>query len=230
MEFDNDLTERFNNLKKVKRELTKELGIISMKERHLHQFINNCAAFNGAIIFIIAELMSHKEGRKITPIIYKRFREGGCYPPAYYDSTFVGIALEEDAISFAESKSENIDLFLAQKLGYELYQIAVGEITKYRYKVDWVINNYNYSDYEKDKRMITFGFLLNNYGIRNESTATYSRYDFRDYDYVQDFIIYLFNLQVKNHGKHLTYDDMQKALNDFLELEKNVPKTKTKKN
>lgn len=44
----------------------------------------------------------------------------------------------------------------------------------------------------------------------------------------KDFINYLFGLQVQNNGKHLTYDEMQVALNDFLSKEKDKPKQKIK--
>ena len=51
---------------------------------------------------------------------------------------------------------------------------------------------------------------------------------FIDYPYINDFIKYLYILQVKNNGRHLTYEEMQEALNDFLELERNKPKQKIK--
>ena len=103
-------------------------------------------------------------------------------------------------------------------------------ITEYKYDTaGWIINYYNFCDYERDdKNFITFDFLLNNFGIRNACQAIYSRYDFYDYPYVQNFIIYLFNLQVQNQGKTLTYDEMHKALNDFLALEETKTKTKKK--
>ncbi len=48
------------------------------------------------------------------------------------------------------------------------------------------------------------------------------------YDYVNEFIDYLFELQLINDGKHLTYEEMEVALNNFLELEKDNSKTKIK--
>ena len=60
------------------------------------------------------------------------------------------------------------------------------------------------------------------------------------YPEAKDFINYLFELQIQNNGKHLTYEEMQKAMydflgkelqkamNDFLELERNKPKQKIK--
>ena len=48
------------------------------------------------------------------------------------------------------------------------------------------------------------------------------------YPEVKDFIEYLFALQVQNNGVRLNYEEMQKALNDFLELEKDKPRQKIK--
>lgn len=52
--------------------------------------------------------------------------------------------------------------------------------------------------------------------IRHESV--FDRND--KYPEAKDFINYLFELQVQNNGKHLNYAEMKRALNDFLESEK----------
>lgn len=83
---------------------------------------------------------------------------------------------------------------------------------------------------------MTFRSLRNKYDLFNEyngntiyGVPNISCYnDFVDYSYVYDFIEYLFDLQVQNNGKQLIYEEMQKALNDFLELEKGIPKQKIK--
>lgn len=46
MEFDKELTEEFNNLKKEKKELNNKLRIINIKEYSLYIFINQCAIFD----------------------------------------------------------------------------------------------------------------------------------------------------------------------------------------
>ncbi len=48
------------------------------------------------------------------------------------------------------------------------------------------------------------------------------------YQEVNTFIEYLFVRQFQNNGKRLDYYEMQKAMNDFLELEKDKPKQKIK--
>ena len=230
MEFDKDLTERFNNLKNEKKELNKKMQIIGMKEYNLYNFINRCAIFDESIIFSISDLLSYKERERFMPIIYKKIRQCGCYPPRYSEDTFIGIAPDRNITEFIMSKSENIDRFLGLGLGYEIYQRSVGEVTEYKYDdARWIIKDYNLCDYEKnDKRTISFGFLLNNFELKHSMPTSFSHYDFIDYPYVQDFIIYLFNLQVQRHGKRLTCEEMHKALNDFLVLEETKTKTKKK--
>ena len=230
MEFDEELTERFNNLKNEKKELNNKLLINSTKEYNLKHFINQCAIFDESIIFPISQLLSYKENNQFMPIIYKKIRQCGCYPPMYSEDIFIGIAPDRNITEFIMSKRENIDRFLGLGLGYEIYQRSVGEVTKYVYDdAGWIIKDYTTSDYEKnDRRTITFSFLLNNFEIEHSAPTSCSHYDFIDYPYVQDFVVYLFNLQVKHHGKRLNYEEMQKALNDFLALKETKPKIKTK--
>ena len=47
--------------------------------------------------------------------------------------------------------------------------------------------------------------------------------------YMIRFIEYLFDLRVQRNGKQLTYEEMQKAMNDFLKLEKNKQNKRLKK-
>ncbi len=230
MEFDEKITEKFDKIKSRKKALKEKLRTISIEEMKLNNFINRCAVFDGSIIFSIAQLLSYKEGKPYSPIIYKKYRKCSCYPPSYTEDTYIGMSTEENVINFIRTKSENINLFLALKLGYEMFQKSTGPITNFGYDTGgWIINYYNFCDYEKgDKRPITFGFILNNYDIRNSCPATYSRYNFEDYPYVQEFITYLFNLQAKNHGRTLKSDEIHQALNDFLALEEKKTKTKSK--
>lgn len=231
MDFDKELTEIFNNLKEEEKELNSKLLTISIKEYNLNKFINKCAIFDESIIFSISELLSYKEGKQFIPIIYKKFRQCSYYPSMYSEDIFIGIALEENVMDFVRNKSENIDRFLGLGLGYEIYQRTSGPVTKYRYgdTEKWIIKDYNLCDYEKsDKKEISFDFLLNFFDIKNQLPASLSYYDFIDYPYVRDFIIYLFNLQVQHAGKKLTYEEMHKALNDFMAVEETKPKAKIK--
>ncbi len=62
------------------------------------------------------------------------------------------------------------------------------------------------------------------YGLGSESIFIPT-----SHGYINKFMDYLFALQLSNNGKRLTYEEMQVALNDFLELEKDKPKQKIKK-
>ena len=231
MDFDKEVTEKLNNIISEKKRLQKEFRSVVIKEETLRNYINRCAIFNESILFIIAALLSYKENEQFMPIIYKKIRDCSTYPPMYSEGNYIGIASNRNITEFIMSKSENIDRFLELGLGYEIYQKSASKITKYSHDdTRWIIKDYNFCDYEKDenKRNITFGFILNHYEIRNSYPATYSHYDFKDYDYVQRFIVHLFNLQIKNSGRQLTYDQMFKALNEFIELEQNKAKPKTR--
>ena len=47
-----------------------------------------------------------------------------------------------------------------------------------------------------------------------------------DYEYIIDFITYLATLQIGKNGASLTREEMLIAVSDFLNLEKDKPKTK----
>lgn len=70
---------------------------------------------------------------------------------------------------------------------------------------------------------ITFESLLNEYDLFNThkiDTSIKCMNSFYNYSYVNEFLSTLFNLQVQRNGEHLSYEEMQKALDDFLNKEK----------
>ena len=219
------LKRELEDLKSRREYLKKELVDIDKKEEKLLDFVNRCAIFNETIIFYISQLLSYKHKKLFLPFTYKRYNGSSSMD---IETIYVGISSDENIINFMGSKSDNIDEFFKQKLGYELFLKSTDIVEHDEKNKNGIINNYQYHDGKNDRNKIIFSFLLKNYGIKNSYPVTISLYNFEDYSYVQDYISYLFDLQVQNNGKQLSDDEMFNALNDFLELEKNKPKQKIK--
>lgn len=86
---------------------------------------------------------------------------------------------------------------------------------------DASVREYNL-DNDYSKRLFTFEFLLREI---DSSAYTYPvricKSNFNEYNYVQGYIRYIFDLQIqKNDYIKLSYDEMKNAINDYLELEK----------
>ena len=232
MEFNREITEKYKSIKEKKNELENQYKAISNEEKELKDFIERCAVFDEAIVFSISQLLSYIEKRRFVPVVYKIYRESSIYPPMYTEDTYVGVAPQDNVEDFFKNESDNVDRFLELQFGYSLYQKSSNTtVSKYRYDTSGPsIGWYNYVDYERDeKKFITFNFLLRNYGLGDSKYATCSEYNFYAYDYVRDFITYIFNLQVENNGRILTYDEIHDALNKFLELEEDKIRIRTLK-
>jgi len=177
-----------------------------------------CAHFNNdAICKILADLASIYEDKNYVPV---KFRTQPKQNYKYCDDYYVIDASKRDT--------------------YKELQ----DIDTLTYEDGFVVGSslFNKSDEENNEHIIEMGFLIDrinnklnlpyDYRIIQDINKIYyyiySLTSFSGREYIKDFIIHLFDLQVENNGKQLTYEEMQVALNDFLELEKDKPKLKIK--
>ena len=162
------------------------------------------------IIQIIADLLTIKENNSFGPIIYNKGVEFNGFRK-------VAISISKD---FADKKAER---------KYAKYLKSVDPSENY---IDIYYNAMCKCGPNLEKLYyITFDKLLDKYDLFDDyalDSTILCHTDFKNYEYVNEFIEYLFDLQVQNDGRQLTYEKMQKALNDFLELEKDKPKQKIK--
>ena len=107
-----------------------------------------------------------------------------------------------------------------------------GYIVDYSIEENDVQNNLTLTlKYGKNKE-VTFTYLIQLYNIEhsfNKDEYNVSDFDFKDYEYVKEFIAFIAMLQIKNGGKHLSSDKILTAVNDFIILKKNKPKKRIKK-
>ena len=215
MNIDNDLKKSLDDITAEKRILQNQLEDLKKKQQKLYDFINKSAIFDESIVFLIAQLISFKEKEVYTPFKYKKYKFA---LKEYIEDIYIGIAPEKKVSELMKKEKvlRYIDPFFQEKLGYEIFQ----KDTNIVYNRSNNDNVTYYQEIENDRKEIAFNFLLNDYKISNSYPVATSLYNFEDYEYVQEFIRNLFNLQIQNNGKHLTYEEMFTVMNKFLEPEK----------
>lgn len=200
--------------------------VISDKKKLL-DFAVDCATFDEEVIFYIGYLMSYIEKKSYSTFIYKKaITEDIVNNHNNMEETCVGIAEDNLIYIFFDKKETDLSRWLETKQAYELLvkerKIVEGE----EKKGDRYIGLYESSDsyYQKYSGTITFGFLLSENGINSSKIVNYSRYNFYDKPYVQNFIRYLYDLQIQKEGAKLTpkeiYEAYMSYTNTLLEQEK----------
>ena len=73
--------------------------------------------------------------------------------------------------------------------------------------------------------ILTFSHLLAEYGTRDIDERVCIE-NFGDYPYIQEFISMVAAMQIEKDGKHLDKGELLMAMSDFINSEKNKPKTR----
>ena len=145
---------------------------------------------------------------------------------------YIGIAdtenIEEFKTNEKDWRNDGLDEFFQSKKGYEFIAKESEVVDGDKKNIDTIVGYYDCKDNRFNKEKVIFKFLLKEYNMENSYPVKSSKYDFDDYDYVQKYIKYLFDLQLQRDGKQLTLEEMNKALDDFLKLEETKPKSKAR--
>ncbi len=216
MNKNHSIKEQLDKLVLEREELNKELENNKKRKIELCDLINRSAIFDETIVFLIAQLMSYKEKESYVPFTYKKY---SIFLGENIEEEYIGIAPIDNVPNFIKNNDSNLKDFFNSKQGYEIFKKKINIVDQV--DKDKIENYYNFYDSENDRSRIVFEFLLDDYNIKNSypTIISPSMYSFEDFEYVRDYIFYLFELQFKNSGKQLNSDEMHKALNDFLELE-----------
>lgn len=210
--------ELYNQLEIVKNkydELLKLIEIEKNKNFELSELLKSCLSFRTFdVINVIAELISIKENDSYAVVFCNEDTN-------FTDYRKVGFAISK---YFGDNKALRKYIRHLKSLNSSLYGTAD--------YIDIYYNEHKKCDPNLQcLKYITFACLLNKYdllSIHSFNSTIKCQNSFKNYEYVNDFIEYLFDLQVQKNGEHLTYEEMQKALDDFLNKEKNKPKQKIK--
>lgn len=180
-----------------------------MEENELmkrEQIIRDSASFKiSDITSVLAELMSRKEKNNYSSIIYNNN-----YWKTLKHVAFVAIDYMADEF-MAYSKYTNID--------YGSYAYNLISVNTF---ID-IYHSYKDED-DIDDEMVLFGRLLSKYNIKMSDSDRVNTNEFKNHEYINDFIDYLFELQLANGGKHLSYKELSEAMFNFLKLDESKKK------
>ena len=219
-----EVIERLNEIKIKREKLKGELNDLDRMEEDYSTFLNISAVFDEALIQSISELLSIKEKESYVPFMYKSYSSlfsNGAYS---VQNTCLGITKYNNIPMF--TNSQNYDELFRQKYGYDMILLNTELLDKEEEEPAPYIGLYSLSD-NYCKKVFTFDFLLKQFGELSEFyPVRICKSNFEDYTYVQDYIRYLFDLQIKRKGKRLNYKEMQVAMADYLAMHEGKVKTK----
>ena len=222
-----NLKETMNRIKEMENrecELKEELISLENERTDMITRLNLCAVFDESLIQVISELLSIKEEENFVPFMYKSYT--GIFTNGAYsvENDCIGIAKSEYLPMF--NQTDNKEKLFNQKYGYDMICVNTELLEDEKEVVDNSVREYNL-DNNYSKKVFTFEFLLDEIGsVSSAYPIRICKSNFDEYDYVQNYIRYIFDLQVQKNNMRLDYDEMKKAMNDYLQLEKNKRKTK----
>lgn len=224
-----ELNETRSRISKIK-EGEAKLFELEKKEKELWKILVRSSLFDKKIIWTISELMSRIEKEDYVPFRLK-------YKNKKTLTEYIGITEYKNIIEMNDPKS--IDKLPNKYIIVtdEIHYIEKRQGDNYCYAVPiYNVSELSGSDKRDNqhhtfaKSNILFKFILD--GINAiypfSDIASYSICEFSEHKYVRDYIEYLFDLQVQNNGKQLSYDEMQGVINNFIVLKNKLDKPKQK--
>ena len=219
MEDYKEIQNEIKKLREKKAKLEEQKKNINKAEEELVEFVTECATFDESIIYSISALLRVIEKNSYNPYLYRKIiHEANLDNYDSIEEVSVGIADDKYLSKFIYEKKTDISELFEKKQAYELLIKERKIISKGRVNTNSSIATYNYQDkdYHTYADTITFGFLLSEAGINSTNYADYSSYNFYDKPYVQNFIRYLFNLQIQKSGRQLSCDEICDAYDEYI--------------
>ena len=198
-----------NKLNEIKKEL-ETFNKLNEEKNRLSEIYNSSIYFNIIdIVRIIEKLIELQENKKYYPeVTEEAFR-----------SEIHGYFTGDKFQTFAIVHADNYDEAFAKLTDYTHSSIINSSDDNLIIIGRIIYNTYQRTVFDHDELNITFKSLVDKYIIDNEQDVSKCcENTFEKYKYVTDFIEYLSDLQVQNNGSHLSYEEMQVALNDFLKI------------
>ena len=216
---------KLNELAEESDKLKIELDNLNRTEEDILTLLKISSVFDESLVEIVANLLTTMEKDDYVPFIYEKYSELFTNPEILVASKCIGITKYKNIPLFSES--ENLDELLKKQCGYDicvLHQQSINE--KDERKKPYIGLYSKTKDY--NKTVFTFNFLLKSFGnVDPYYPVRISYTDFNEFNYVQNYIRYIFDLQVERNGKRLNYEELKEALDEFLKLDKAKVKSKS---
>ena len=213
----NELVDQLNMISNVETLTRKQLEYIKKQKKEVFNKICESAIFDEYIIVLITKLMSLYENKDYKPFLYKEYQTVKYNPTTKIEDYYIGISSDENLNALINQNDYNLVEFFNNKQGFEI-MYKKSNMKKSEEERSQIVGSYHYDEKSEINKPITFKFLLNCFDVKSHFSYIASVYDFEDFDYVQDFISYIFELQYMNNGKKLTYDELNSAFDNYLSL------------
>ena len=206
-----------NRLSEIKKEMSSYNKLKEEKHKLSEIYISSIYFNIIDIIRVLTRLIELKEKKKHYPIVTEEPVRSEIH------GYFAGDKIQ----TFAIVQADNYDEAFAKLTDYTHSSLINSGNDNIIIIGGILYNTYHRNVFNSDELNITFKSLIDKYTIDGEKDfSKCCENTFDKHKYENNFIEYLFDIQVQNNGKHLTYEEMQVALNNYLNLEKNKPKTK----
>lgn len=221
-----ELFDDFNEIQEKKERLQREIKFLDkMKETRL-EILRNSVVFDVSVVKAIAKLMSKKENEKYVSFIYNRISHLFTSDNYNVDNYYVGITKYDNVSDL--KKGEIINDLLESDEVYSIFLIEC-DLSEENDEKEKFVSMYDSLSSLKNN-VILFKFLFEEYPINGSyPNSKISKCNFEGHEYVKDYIRYLTSLQVQNGGRRLTYNEMNSAIYEFLNMNKEDAKKRIKK-
>ncbi len=222
-----DAKERIKKLEVREVKLKQALASAKSAKDDIITLLKLSSIFDESLIQIISELITTKEQEKYVPFIYNKYNSFFASSAHSSVNSCVGIAKEEYIPKFMQTDA--IDNLFKQGYGYNMICINTEVVET---KVEDTTTYVSLYDLNKEysNKFFTFKFLLKEI---DESEMLYPvricETDFENFNYVQEFIRHIFDLQVQRCGSRLKYDELKEEMKKFLLSGKENGKSKGQK-
>lgn len=210
-----ELFDDFNEIEQKKERLQREIKFLDkMKETRL-EILRNSVIFDVSIVKAIANLLSIKEKDKYNVFMYGMATDLFVDGNSSVDNNYVGITSNRNIKALEHGKSLKELLDTGEIYTIFLYNIDLSEDDTRSIKYIGLYDCLN------DRKFISFKYLLDEY-IQFSSYFPFRscHCNFDNHEYVKDYIRFLCDRQIQNNGKRLTYDEMNSAIYEFLNMNK----------
>ena len=224
MSLSSDINDELSLLRNLEEQAKNQLEFI--KDQRIEKIDRICksAMFDEYILVLITKLMSLYEKENYKTFLYKEYQTVKINPTTKMEDYYIGIASEDNLSSFMNQNDYDLADFFNNKQGFEI-MYKKSDMKKTDEEKSQIVGDYHYDAESETNKLINFKFLLMEFNVHSKFSYLSSVYDFEDFDYVRNFIRFLFEKQYENYGKMLSVNEMNNAFDNYLSLSQKKDKT-----
>lgn len=224
MSLSSDIYDELSLLRNLEEQARNQLEFIKDQRIEKTDRICKSAMFDEYILVLITKLMSLYEKENYKTFLYKEYQTVKMNPKTKVEDYYIGIASEDNLNNLINQNDYDLADFFNNKQGFEI-MYKKSDMKKTDEEKSQIVGDYHYDAESETNKPINFKFLLMEFNVHSKFSYLSSVYDFEDFNYIQDFISYIFELQYINNGEMLTCDELNNAFDNYLSLSQKKDKT-----